>query len=73
MDKKEQALKLIADILEIDAGILAPEVNIKDVEGWDSMAQLQIVGEMEELFHITIPIEKIMDMKTVGDLLIFVE
>jgi acyl carrier protein len=69
MEKWDEALKLIADILEVKDKILTPETLIKDVPGWDSLAQLHIVGVLEETFHTMIPLEAMIDMKTIGDIL----
>jgi acyl carrier protein len=73
MEAREKALNLITEVLELKDIILTPETFIKDVPEWDSLAQLQIVGEIEENFHVTIPIEAIIDMKTVGDLLKYLD
>lgn len=69
MDKKQKALQVIAGILEMDVNLLNPDMKINDIEGWDSMAHLQIIGELEDLFHVSVPIEKFTDMKIISDIL----
>jgi acyl carrier protein len=69
MGAEDEALKLIVDILEVKDMILTPETLIKDVPGWDSLAQLHIIGVLEETFHMMIPLEEMIDMKTIGDIL----
>jgi acyl carrier protein len=71
MKPQDEALKLIADILEVKDMTLVPEMAIKDMPGWDSLAQLHIVGVLEDTFHITIPLDAMIDMKTIGDILKF--
>jgi acyl carrier protein len=69
MNTQDDALRLIADILDVQDMMLIPETLIKDVPGWDSLAQLHIIAMLEETFHAMIPLEEMLDMETVGDLL----
>jgi acyl carrier protein len=73
MKAQNEALKIIADILEVKDMMLTSETSIKDVLGWDSLAQLHIISVLEETFHIMIPLEEIVDMKTVGDILKYLD
>jgi acyl carrier protein len=72
MDRREDAINLIVDILNIDKGSIGPETEIKDVPEWDSLAQLQIVGEFEVTFNITIPMEDMIYIKKVSDLIKYI-
>jgi acyl carrier protein len=71
MNPQDEALKIIADVLEMKNTILTPETLIKDVDGWDSLAQLHIIGVLEDTFHVTIPLDAMIDMKAIGDILKF--
>jgi acyl carrier protein len=71
MEKKTKLFQIIAKIIEINVNSLESEMEINDIEGWDSMAHLQIIGEIEELFNVTIPIEEYFDMKTINDILAY--
>jgi acyl carrier protein len=73
MDKYSKAIALIAEILETNVSQITHETAFRDISGWDSMAQLQIIGEFENLFKIEIPIEKMADIKTVKDILDYLD
>jgi acyl carrier protein len=74
IDKKENLVTaLIAEILEIDVSELSPETAFIDLEGWDSMAHLQIIGEFEDRFHVDIPLEKIKDVTRIKELIDYLD
>jgi acyl carrier protein len=52
---------------------LKPETTAKDVEGWDSFRQIEIVMAVEERFHIKLPTREIDALKNVGDLVAAIE
>jgi acyl carrier protein len=72
MGKQEDVINLIADILNIDKEFIGLETKIEDVPEWDSLAQLQIIGEFEYTFNITIPMEDIIHIKKVSDLIKYI-
>ena len=43
----EEFLSFIADILEVDKNTLTLETSQDDVETWDSLMQLRLLGESE--------------------------
>jgi acyl carrier protein len=73
MSKREDAINLISNILDMDKELINSETEIKDVPEWDSLAQLHIIGELEDAFKITIPIEDMIHIKKVDDLLKYIE
>jgi acyl carrier protein len=63
------AIELIAEILNENASEVGPETAFIDLEEWDSLAHLQIIGEFEDKFHVNIPIEEIKNITSVKNLL----
>ncbi len=47
---------------------LTPELSAKDVEGWDSFKQIEIMVSVEERFNIKLSTREIDSLKNVGDL-----
>ncbi|WP_313131395.1 acyl carrier protein [Anaerocolumna sp.] len=66
---KEQIFEIIARILEIDVKAVNEELSIENTEKWDSLAHLMIIGEIEEKLKINVPLEKVVELSTVQDLL----
>ncbi len=48
--------------------VLVPDMKAKDVKGWDSFKQIEIVLAVEARFGIAIAARDIDRMKSVGDL-----
>lgn len=66
---REQILKLIEETLNLTAGSLNEEMTIEEVEGWDSLAHVLIIGDLESKLGISIPLDEAIEVTTVGELL----
>lgn len=69
---KEQVLKevqsIVRDVLEQDELTLTTDTTTDDVEGWDSLNHVQIIGEIQEQFHIKFSAREMLSWNDVGDL-----
>ena len=66
---KEKIISLIEEILNLPAGSITEDTIIADVEEWDSLAHVMIIGELEEKLGIVIPLEEAVELTGVQDLL----
>ncbi len=66
---KEKIISLIEEALEVPAGTITEDTMIADVEQWDSLAHVMIIGELEEKLGISISLEDAVDLTGVGELL----
>ena len=66
---QEKVIRLIEDILKVPAGTIQPDTRIEDVEEWDSLAHVMILGAMEEQLGIVVPLEEAIEMTKVTELL----
>ncbi len=66
---QEKVIRLIEDILKVPAGTIQPDTRIEDVEEWDSLAHVMILGAMEEQLGIVVPLEEAIEMTKVSELL----
>ncbi len=60
--------EIFNDVFMEDNMKLTPELSAKDVEGWDSFKQIEIVVAVEERFAIKLNTREIDSLRTVGDL-----
>ena len=67
--KKEQIIALIEKALNVPAGTITEDTMIADIEEWDSLAHVMIIGELEEKLGITIPLEDAIELTGVRELL----
>lgn len=66
---KEEVISLIENVLELPPGTITEDTMIADVEEWDSLAHVMIIGELEEQLGIVIPLEEAVEVKGMRELL----
>lgn len=66
---KEKIIKLIEEILKVPAGTITEDTMIEDVEQWDSLAHVMIIGQLEEELGVSIPLEEAIELKGMRELL----
>ncbi|HHY52172.1 MAG TPA: acyl carrier protein [Clostridiales bacterium] len=69
----EKVREILADQLDLDEGSITMDSFIVEDLGADSLDVVDIVMRLEEEFDIEVPDEEIENMKTVGDIIHFLE
>ncbi len=64
----EDLTDIFNDVFMRDDMKLTPELSAKDVDGWDSFKQIEIMVSVEERFGIKLNTREIDGLKNVGDL-----
>ena len=64
---------IIVDQLDVDEDKVKMEASIADDLGADSLDVVDLVMSLEEEFDIEIPDEQVENIKTVGDIVKFIE
>ena len=72
MELKEK-LALIEEVLDVEEGSLSPETELADVDEWDSIAALSLIVMLDEKFEKTVSGAQIKALKTVNDILAYME
>lgn len=72
MSKEKQILEIIAEILEIEVDEISLE-NELDEDGWDSLAVVTFISEIDSNFNQVISPSAVNEVKTVADLIALVE
>ncbi len=60
--------EIFNDVFMTDDMKLTPELSAKDVAGWDSFKQIEIMVSVEEKFGIKLNTREIDSLRNVGDL-----
>jgi len=60
--------EIFNDVFMRDDMVLTPELSAKDVKGWDSFKQIEIIMATEERFGIQLNTREIDSLQCVGDL-----
>lgn len=66
---KDKVLRLIEEILQAPEGAITPETKIADVEEWDSLAHVMIIGALEERLGVEIPLDEAVEITCVQEIL----
>ena len=70
MTKLDQLRSLVANALKVQPEQIGPEDGLLKTPGWDSMAHVSIMLEIERTFGVDIS-EELMNCRTVADLVEF--
>ena len=65
--------EIFADVFMRDDIVLSPALTAKDVKGWDSFKQIEIIMASEEKWGIKFNTRELDALRTVGDLAKMIE
>ncbi len=65
---REKIIALIERVLELPQGTVNETSVIENVEGWDSLAHVLIIGELEAELGICIPLDEAVEIESVQEL-----
>lgn len=65
----EEKLDLLAEVFDMDASELKPEMKLDDIENWDSMTKLSLIVCFDENFSKKITQADFKKFVTVNDIL----
>lgn len=69
----EKLKGIIAEQLGVDEGEVTTEANIQDDLGADSLDVVDLITTIEDEFDLSIPDEAVEEIKTVGDIVNYIE
>ncbi len=73
MEMKEKVTEIIANQLSVSADKIKGDTNIAEELGADSLDLVEILMSLEDEFGISIPDEAIPEIKTVDDIVNFIQ
>lgn len=65
---KEEIIKLIAEILQVDPERITENTTANELEEWDSLAHVMIIGELQDRLGIQIPLDEAVDIVSVAEI-----
>jgi len=69
----EEVKKIIMENLGVEEEVIVPEASLLDQLGADSLDLVELSMNLEEKFNISIEDEDIAELKTVGDVVAYIE
>ena len=70
---KERLIATVAAALRVPTSTLSLETGPGDLPAWDSLAQINVVSEIEAEFGVAIPIEQVAEIRHIRDFLSYIE
>ena len=67
MELKEKLAKL-EEIFDMDDGALSPDMQLADIEEWDSLTQVQLIVEIQKEFGVKFTSSDLIGWKNVGEM-----
>ena len=65
---REKIIELIENTLNLEHGTINENTKIEEVEGWDSLAHVLIIGSLESELGISIPLDEAVELTSVSEL-----
>lgn len=65
----EKILELIEEVLKVPSGTITIDTKAEDVEEWDSLAHVMLIGELEDRLGISIPLDEAVEITSVKEIL----
>lgn len=66
MSNQAKLLQVIADLFQVDPASLSDNSSQDNVPNWDSLGMVNLVSELEQVFHVQFDILEVQDLKNVG-------
>jgi acyl carrier protein len=64
----EKIIALMEEVFKLPAGSINIDTKAEDIEEWDSLAHVMLIGELEEQLGISIPLEEAVEITSVKEL-----
>ena len=71
--QKEKKLALLEEMLDLEEGSLNENIDLDDIDAWDSMAVISLIALADEHFGKSLTAVQIKKFKTVKDILDFLD
>ena len=69
MNVREKLANSFRRVFELDEIVLKNEMTAKDVPGWDSLAHINLIMDIEEEFNVRFTVDDIADLKNIGEMI----
>lgn len=66
---REQIIELLAELLNVPTDTITEDTMASDIESWDSLNHVLIIGALEERLGIVIPLDEAAEITGVKELL----
>ena len=65
----ERLNAIFQDVFDDETLTVTPNTTAKDVEDWDSLSHITLIGAVEDEFGMKFSMKEVVEMKNVGELI----
>lgn len=69
MEIKRRLQEIFIDIFDDEDIVITEEMSAKDLEDWDSLAQINLIIAIEKEFGVKFNLEEVSKLKNVGEMI----
>lgn len=69
----KQLTEVFRDVFDDDSIVLTPQTTANDIDDWDSIEHINLVGAVEEAFGMRFAMKEVSTMKNVGEMAQIIE
>lgn len=69
----EKITIIFRDVFDNDDLSISPDMSSADIDGWDSLAQINLIVAMEKEFSVKFIIDDILKLQNIGDMANLIE
>lgn len=73
MEIKDTLQEIFRDILDLGDLVLENETSANDIEGWDSLAHINLVVAIEKKYNIRFALGELQELKNIQDMIFLIE
>lgn len=66
---KNEILALMAEVLQVPEDMITEDTRMDDLEEWDSLAHVMLIGELESQLGISLSVDEAVEITCVKELL----
>ena len=70
MEIKERLQEIFRDVFDDEELEIREEMSAKDIEDWDSLAQIKLIIAIEKEFGVKFNLEEVSKLKNIGEMLV---
>ena len=64
---------IFVDLFDDNGIVITDETTAADINGWDSLAHITLIAEIEDAFDIKFTMKEVINMKNIGEMIDVVE
>ncbi len=68
-DMSSKMIDVVAGVLNIPSDVITLDKDLNELTEWDSLAQVMVISELQEVLGISIPIDTPVEIHTIMDLM----